>query len=216
MVVCIGIAFIIGNSLSTFLNAVMSAIGGALAAVDLAKTPPWPNVPETAPWRDPKWRRLATAHFRGHAPADTLPMNDALFKLELERLPFLPEEQRGQALLDLNQRRIKLAADDLDWKNWYQQLDRLINAGAPRSFEVYLAEGMRINLEVTALYLLLATFFVPAIRHWFVFCFCFLWLLLLFAEVYTAMRRTNDPWRTWSSQMDFLTDNVLSGRVAHP
>ena len=117
----LALAFVIGNSLTVFATATLGAIGGIIGVSSTVK---WPRVPETAPWRDPKWRKLAARYLGEHAPDDTQPLPDSQFNMKQTVIRGLPEVQQARALLDLAQRRMKLASDDSDWRQWYLQLDQ--------------------------------------------------------------------------------------------
>jgi hypothetical protein len=202
--IALGLSFVIGNSLTTFANAFGGAVGGAFGGIRALKAPVWPSVSDTAPWRDPKWRKLAAQYLGEHAPNDTYPMTDSVFQAESEALIYLPETERSEAFLKLFNSRVSLATDDSDWKQWYLQIDRQRRAQERPDTSDYIQGGLRSNLEVTALYLMASMIFVPITRNWICICFSSFWAIVMVAEIYVALRDATDPWSTWSEQMVFL------------
>ena len=103
------VAFIVGNSITSFLYALAGGIGGAAGALRQRKIPGWPHGPETAPWRDPSWRKLAMQYLVQNSPKDTLPMSGKAFEMQRSSFARLESPFREQAELDLlNQRTVSL------------------------------------------------------------------------------------------------------------
>jgi len=148
LAVALGLSFVIGNSLSSFCSAFGGAVGGAFGAVKGMKSPTWPSVPETAPWRDPQWRKLAARYLGDHAPKDTRPMPDSVFQAESQALTTRPEPEQSLGLARLLDSRLSLASDDWDWMQWYRQLDRQRKAQERPDTTEYIGGGLRSNLQV--------------------------------------------------------------------
>lgn len=91
-------AFIIGNSMTTFLNALLGAAGGAYGSWSARRqTYQPPHSYDIAPWRDQRWRVLLRKHLGAQAPNDTLLLREELFNLRRESINFLPEAERPSA-----------------------------------------------------------------------------------------------------------------------
>jgi hypothetical protein len=86
----LGLSFIVGHTLTRFLTAVLGAIGGAFGAAISFKQPKWTSVPETAPWRDLKWRKLAIRYLGDHSPKDTIPITDSAARITTRLILFSP------------------------------------------------------------------------------------------------------------------------------
>jgi hypothetical protein len=213
----LGIAFVVGNSLSTLASAFAGAIGGVFGYLKSLKDPSWPSVRKTAPWRDPHWRKLAIQYLGDNAPNDTRPMSDENFQAQRNALMYLPVSEQDHAVSCLVTSRMSLATDDSDWMRWYLQFDRQRKARESPDETEYVHGGLKFNLQVTALYLAAGMILVPATRRWFCVLFCAVWGIILFAEVFVALKRGPDPWSTWSDQLDFLArelrESVKGGNV---
>jgi hypothetical protein len=204
-------AFAVGTSVTTFSNAFWGALGGAFGAIRVQMGPKWPQVPNSAPWRDPKWRKLALAYFGEHSPANTLPMTDLDFDLRVKATnTWLPEAERAAAVEELRRTRMRLASDDADWRQWYSQIEDLRKAEEKQDFEDVFSQTLRSSLQSTAIYLLISMVFVPSLRNWICGLICAGWLIVVTAEVFTALRGSSDPWNTWSIQLGFLTKKVIT------
>lgn len=74
-----------------------------------------------------------------------------------------------------------------------------------RDFDFHIRSGLNFNLEVTGLYVLLSSFIVPGIRHWWSLIPACIWVFLGIAEVVHALRRYGDKWSTLFQQIDYLS-----------
>lgn len=207
----LAVAFVIGTSLSAFFNATLGAVGGAIGARKSAGNQfKWPDVPVTAPWRDPKWRGLAKHYLGEHAPKDTLPLQPDDFNYRMQSASLLPAPQQAQALLDLNNLRLSLASDDFEWSQWYTQIQSLRLTETKLDFESRFSLSLRTSLQVTAAYILISMFFVPELRSWGWIAFIVGWTLIMFAETYTSIYNVFKPWNGWFEDLHFLTQKVLT------
>lgn len=213
--IALGVSFVIGHTLTRFLNAFLGAIGGMIGAFLASKEPKGPFVPQTAPWRDPKWRKLAIRYLGDHSPADTVPNPDSSANAAIDSRTLVDPAQ-----YKLLQDRIGLASNDHEWSQWYKQLDRQRLAEQKVGFTEVFAGGLATNIQATALYMLVSMAFVPVVRNWICICFCCISIPTLVAESYVEIRKATDPWNTWADQFDFLAHKALtpaeSGRVVKP
>jgi hypothetical protein len=207
--IAVGLCFVIGNTLTTFVASGFGAVYGGAMPIITAKLPKWPDIPQTAPWRDPKWRKLAMKYLGQHAPADTTPILDDDFQVRLKTLRLLPEDQHLVARLELTQLRNKLAADDSDWRQWYIQINRRQKEESKPDFTGTFAEGLKANLEATGIYLLISLILVPGIRNWMIITFSVGWCLKIVAETFVVTKGSMDPWESWSDQIAFLSRKAL-------
>lgn len=61
------VAFVVGNSLTTFLERFLAAIGGAIGGAAASRPYQAPYSCNVAPWRDPSWRAILKKHFGAEA-----------------------------------------------------------------------------------------------------------------------------------------------------
>jgi hypothetical protein len=208
-------AFIIGNSLTTFLSGLLGAIGGAIGA-RLAREPYQPpHNQQIAPWRDARWRIVLRSRLGDQVPHDTILLAEETFNLKREAVNFMPEADRPAALFNLNHERIQTQSDDLQWSQWYDHYHQRVLTDRNRwGIQGYVQHGLAFNLETAATYTLFSAPFVPAVRHWWCILPAFMWFLILIAQEYTAMRKFRDPWATLTDQIVYLSENDSSAEVS--
>lgn len=202
-------AFIIGNSMTTFLNALLGAAGGAYgtwSARRQAYQPP--NSYDIAPWRDQRWRVALRKRLGAQAPNDTLLLKEQLFNLRRESINFLPEAQRPSALAGLNLEKIESEMDDGKWAGWYEQYHHVILTRRPRwDAQAYVQQGLSFNLETAAVYALASMPLVPGLRHWWCIVPASMWTLILAAQQYTSVLHYKDKWSTLTEQIEYLSQD---------
>jgi hypothetical protein len=207
--IALALAFVIGNSLNMFMGAIGAAIGGGFSGANSLKNPVWPNLPETAPWRDLKWRKLAKQYLGEHAPNDTRPMSDNMVQFHQQTFANLDGVQRQAAENQLKSSKLALASDDLDWSQWYFQIDRQRQAQTKFDPLEYVQGSLQGSLQTTAVYLIGSMIFVPNIRNWICISFSVGWLVIMVAKIHVDLKDGSNSWSTWSKQLDFLTAQTL-------
>ena len=199
------VAFLVGNSLTTFLNRFLGAIGGATGAVIDQRPYKLPHSYDVAPWRDPRWRAVLKQRLGADAPRDTIVMWEELYKQRCALVNFQPEQERPAVLMALNSEKFNAEMDDAAWARWYDHYHWMILVDARRDFVWHVANGLNFNLQTTALVILVSAAIVPDVRHWWCILPACLWVLLLTAEVYVGMKKAVDNWSTLSAQIKYLS-----------
>jgi hypothetical protein len=197
------VAFVIGNSMASFLRGTLGMIGGVIGGVVSQPYVP-PQTQTIAPWRDPRWRTVLKKQLGAQVPNDTRLINDDFFNQRREIINLQPEPQRAAAIHALSQEKLLTEIDDGAWQQWYDHYHRIVLSDPERDFQWYVGHGLAYNLETTAVYVVLSAFVVPAVRHWWSLGPAIFWVLILFSQEYTGMRRYFDPWSTLSEQIGYL------------
>jgi len=187
------VAFVIGNSTTSFLRGTLGMIGGVIAAVVMRRPYVPPQTQTIAPWRDPRWRTVLKKQLGAQVPNDTRLINEDFFNQRREMINLQPEPQRAAALHTLSQERLLTQIDDGDWQQWYDHYHRIVLSDPERDFQWYVAHGLAYNLETAAVYVVLSAFVVPAVRHWWSLGPALFWVLILFSQEYTVARCYFDP-----------------------
>jgi hypothetical protein len=112
-------AFVVGNTLTTFLTAFLLFIGGFYGSVVAEKRPYRPSASyDTAPWRDPRWRTVLRNRLGTQAPNDTPFMWRELYDQRRQQVDLImPAEERPTALTALNLEKIQSDMNDSEWGN---------------------------------------------------------------------------------------------------
>lgn len=198
-------AFVVGNSLTTFLSAFLGAIGGAWGSV-LGMRPYRPSASyDAAPWRDPRWRSVLRNRIGTQAPNNTPFIWQALYDLRCRQVNLIPAEEQPAALAALNQEKIQSDMNDSEWELWYDHYHRIVLQPNNPDPVLYVRRGLNFNLETTALYVLISAAVVPSLREWWCILPTCLWVALLVAEEYSSVKRFMDKWSTLSDQIRYLS-----------
>jgi hypothetical protein len=131
----------------------------------------WPDIPKTAPWRDPTWRKLAKQYLGEHAPNDPLPLSEIIYESQRKGFEHLPSLEREQAELQLLITKSELISDDNKWSQWYSQLDRQRKTAEIPDFAAYVQGSLMGSLQATAMYLTISLFLLPEPGTGYVFAF---------------------------------------------
>ena len=202
-------AFVIGNTLSILLGIIVGmtlVVAGAItAAMRSRPTYQRRHAYDAVPWRDPFWRMLARKRLGDRAPNDTLLESRVAFDLHRNFQAGLPEHLRTQSLQEMDMVRNKLETDDANWAAWYQHYHELILRKENRSFDSYVRTGLTFNLETAALFLLVSTFFVRSMRHWWVILPACVWIAFLVLENMGNWTKYTNRWSTLSAQIAHLS-----------
>jgi hypothetical protein len=200
------VAFVVGNSLTTFLDRFLGAIGGAIGGMAAGRPYKSPHSYDVAPWRDPRWRAVLKKHLGAGAPKDTSIVWDELYKQRCAWVNLGPEQERPAALMALSSEKFNSEMDDDAWARWYNHYHWIILFPEKQDFAWHIAKGLNFNLETASLYVLVSAAVVPAVRHWWCILPACLWVLLLIAESYTGMKNATDQWSTLEGQIRYLSD----------
>jgi hypothetical protein len=208
-------AFVAGNTMTTFLNSLLSAVGFLVGSV-MGLRPYKPSHSYSiAPWRDERWRTLLNRQLGSQAPNDTRPMPQELFDLRRKLIEHLPEGQRQKALADLQLERINAGIDDSKWAQWYDHYHQIVLQPEDRDFVSHVRSGLNFNLQTASLYVLLSALVVPAVRRWWCILPACAWVLLLIGEAFWIMKRFTDKWSTLSEQMRYLEGGGRDAESRH-
>lgn len=198
-------AFVIGNTLTTFLSAFLGALGwewGFFSGMHSYK----PSASyDSAPWRDPRWRTVLRNRLGPQTPNNAPFMWQALYDLRLQQVNLMPAGERPAALAALNLEKIQSDMNDSEWEQWYDHYHRIVLEPISPDVSWHVRTGLNFNLETTAVYVLVSAVFVPSLRHWWCILPASLWFLLLFAESYSILKRAGDKWSTLSDQIKYLS-----------
>jgi hypothetical protein len=202
-----GFCFVAGNTITLFAYVLAGSFWGAFGPV-LSRKFPRKALP-SAPWRDPTWRRLAKKYLRDNAPDDTMPMTEEDLNNRTQALAQLPPAEGWLKERELRELQVKLVSDDGAWSTWYLQFNDQLRLRQGGDFSSTLAQGIRANLQATAVYVAVSMIFVPALRNWMCITFVLGWLWIIFAQTYTAYVGSANPWTTWFGQLELLAERIL-------
>jgi hypothetical protein len=193
-------SFVIGFTMTTFLQALLGAVGGVIGAATY-KPPHSYNI---APWRDPGWRALVKGKLGANCPNDTRPMSPVIFDLRTKIIGNLPNGQQPAETLKLHTQRLSAESDDLAWATWYDHYHKIIVQPDERDVFLQVHTGLRFSLQTAAVYVLLSAAVVPAVRHWWCIVPASLWALLLILESVESVRKALNKWSTLNEQVKYL------------
>jgi hypothetical protein len=204
-------AFIIGNSMTQFLNSILGATGGVIGSVRYKP----PHSYAVAPWRDPRWRAALNRQLGAQAPKDTQIISQELFAMLRTAANNLPEAQRPAALLKLDGDKLATEMDDHSWADWYNHFHKIVLLDQEkRDFQWHVYHGLGFNLETAALYVLISALLVPCVRHWWCILPACMWVLILFAREYTDANKMMNKWFSLSEQIKYLIAQEPLGESA--
>jgi hypothetical protein len=199
-------AFVVGNSMTTFLTSLLGAIGGAIGARVAQQPYKPPYSYDVAPWREPTWRAVLRNRLKEQTPKDTRPMSQELLELKRKGIDLLPEAQREAAHASLNLEKFDADIDDGNWSRWYDHYHEVVLNPEKRDLQWFVQTGLSFNLETAAPYVIVSVPFVPAVRHsWCIWPAAF-WVVLLIAQSYSESIRYNNKWSTLSAQIRYLSE----------
>ena len=124
LAVLLAIAFVLGNTITAFVNMCAGAAGGVYGAIKGYKPSFYYDI---APWRDPNWRTLVTNKLGASAPQNVMWLSDAVFEARQKAVEFMPEEQRSVALNELVRERMNAVTSDMEWRQWYDYFQRIVS-----------------------------------------------------------------------------------------
>jgi len=197
-------AFVIGYTMTTFFRGILGAIGGVYGTWLIKKHPSPPSFEiQLGPWRDPRWRALLKRHLGSQSPADSMLMTAEVFKMRMEMAKYLPHHEQAAAVANLNLEKLNLEINDSQWSQWYDYYHEKVLQPEETDVLSHVRWGLNINLDTAALFILIGSYYIPNLRHWWVFVPTIVWLCLLAAEEYSILKKYTDPWSTLSAQAQF-------------
>jgi hypothetical protein len=201
------VAFIVGYSVSTFLNSFLSGIYGAIGARVALKYEA-PHSVAVAPWRDRRWRAVLKKHLGAQAPNDSILMSKESFESRRKMLESMMEPLRSMKINELELEKLNLEIDDGKWAEWYDLYHQQIATEIRNDFVAYVRNDLNFNLEATGVYLLLSSTLVPALRNWRCFTFSIGWLVIGVAQSFAGWQRYGNKWMTLTDQIRYLSDSA--------
>ncbi len=203
---------VVGNTITTFLRATLSALGGVVGGVMGRRPLKLGYAYDVAPWRDPNWRTALKGYLGAQAPRDTSLMSPAVFEQRSKMAELMPEEQRQAALGAIIIERCDTALEDRRWQEWYDHYHQIILQDAEPTFEWHVQNGFNFNMQATALFVLVSATFVPDLRHWWYVLPACAWLIILVSESYSTFIRYTNKWSTRYEQIKYLSQLPPIGR----
>jgi hypothetical protein len=203
------VAFVIGFTATTFLNAILGAVGGAIGAVRYKP----PHSYDIAPWRDPRWRDLIKKRVGAGCPNDTRPLSPTIVDLRTKLAANLPQARQQDAITALHLERLAAESDDLNWAVWYDHYHKIILEPS-RDVTWYVHTGLAFSLETAALIVLFSAAVVPNVRHWWCILPSCMWAFLFVLEQVFTAKKALDKWSTLNDQVKYLSANP-QGPEAH-
>jgi hypothetical protein len=200
------LAFIIGNSMTTFLSGFFGMLGGAYGGFLGSRPYRAPHTVEGAPWRDSRWRVALRKYLGADAPNDTILMSDGLYNLKIQMANSQPAAQVQMAVLAVNNEKLGLEIDDGKWARWYEHFHSLVLTAPERELTRVVGRGLRYNLETASVYVWISAFWVRGLRHAWVLVPAALWIFFLAVEEIAGLLRVRNQYSTTSDQITYLTD----------
>jgi hypothetical protein len=193
-------AFVIGFTATTFLNAILGGVGGAIGSVTYKP----PHSYDIAPWRDPRWRELIKKRVGAGCPNDTRPLSPMIVDLRTKIAANLPQAQEEEAMVALHLERLAAESDDLNWAVWYDHYHKIILEPS-RDVVWHVHTGLAFSLETAALIVLLSASVVPSVRHWWFILPSCMWVFLFILDQVFAVKKVSDKWSTLNDQVKYLS-----------
>ena len=200
-------AFVVGNSMTTFLSSLLGMTGGIVGTI-IGQKPFKPSHTEkVAPWRDVRWRARAHNRLGAQAPNDSLLVSEELATLRRQVIDTtVPANQCPQAHAALNLEKINTEIDDARWAQWYDHYHQIVFNREIPDVRLHIKRGLDFNLETAGLYILVSAIFVPTLRRWWCILPSALWGLLLFAFEYAQTQKWLNKWSTLEDQIKYLSE----------
>jgi hypothetical protein len=194
------VAFVIGFTATTFLNAILSGVGGAIGAVSYKP----PHSYDIAAWRDPRWRELIRRRVGTGCPNDTRLLSPMNVDLRTKIAGNLPLVQQQDAITALHLERLAAESDGLNWAVWYDH-DHKIILEPNRDVVWHVHTGLAFSLETAALIVLFSATFVPSVRHWWHILPSCMWVFLFILDHVFAVKKASDEWWTLNDPVKYLS-----------
>jgi hypothetical protein len=208
------IAFVIGNSMTTFVSRLLAALGGAFGAVAAQRPYQPPHSFPVAPWRDRRWRTVLKNYLGSQAPNDTSPMSEQILEQRRKMAELLPESNRPLEFGKLNLEKINADIEDGKWAEWYDHYHQIVILDRHgRDVEWYVQRGLSFNLETAALYIVMSSFLVPGTRRWWWLLPSYFWVSIFVANQYSSLHQATNKWSTLSEQIKYLSEQRRASEI---
>lgn len=201
-------AFVVGNTMTSFLDSSLGALGGAVGAYIAGQRPyRSPESHEVGPWRDPKWRIALKNYLGAEAPNNTHLISGELLALEKKKIEVLAKVDQPVALAKLDLDKIESEIDDRNWEQWYTHYHRVVIFDYDeRALDWWVRRGLNFNLEAAAIYTLVSAFIVPGLRRWWTILPACIWVFMLVAEQFASISEIMNKWSSLSRQIQYLME----------
>ena len=201
------VAFLIGNTLTTLLDLLLRTLGGAIGGAYIALHPFKPASSESiAPWRNSSWRALVKLHLGPRAPNDTQLISQQVYDEQKQMIELMPIGEQLSLTLELNQVRFNGQVDDQSWADWYTRYHKIVIDQTYKDFVAHVRRGLHFNLETAAIYVMISSFIVPDLRHWWIVAPSLFWCGMLILDEWGSVRLWFNKWATLEDQIKYLSD----------
>jgi hypothetical protein len=139
-------------------------------------------------------------------PNDTRPISPAILELRTKLTTNLPQSSQAEETLKLQQEKLSAESDDLAWSSRYDHYHKIIVLPDEKDIFLQVHTGLRFSLETAAVYCLMSSVAVPAVRHWWLLVPAVFWTLLLILESVESLRKALNKWSTLNDQIKYLTN----------
>jgi hypothetical protein len=175
------VLFLIGYSFNRFLAAFSFPVGWVLGRV--MKLPVFDRHPynfANAPWREPRWRAAYARRFAMDAPQDLTLTPDQLDEkmiLAISRLQpgQQPSPEQQAYSMEVLQQAVRRIGNDEEWKSRYLRLHVAEITRREVGFVEEIGAGLDSNLTIASLIVVVASWFVPQVRFWWLLLPTYLW-----------------------------------------
>ncbi|HEX4031666.1 MAG TPA: hypothetical protein VHX20_14955 [Terracidiphilus sp.] len=202
--------FLLGYSFNKFVAALSESAGWVLGRI--CKLPVFDRHPydlTTAPWRDRRWRAAYARRFAIDVPRDIALTPDSLDEEMLSAISTLQPGEQPSAEQSAYAMRVLHAAidrisNDQEWKLRYLQLHVAEITRVEMGFVGEIGAGLDSNLTIASVILVVASWFVPQIRFWWLLFPAYLWFAKSLLDVAQKTVRFINPSSTLQAQFDSL------------
>lgn len=165
------------------------------------------------PWRDPVWRALLKGYLGASAPEDIPYISEETHNQRLKIISDFRPEGDDRVLEIANAFREKLNGEIADdqWSTWWEQLQL---PAVLRSHDLIASMTFSLtgNFQSASVILLVAMFWTPDLRHWWLVLFCLYWLMDLILHLPYVATLGRDPWRSFHIQVEYLRSQISTKR----
>jgi hypothetical protein len=210
----IAICFMLGYTLSTVMNAVVSMVAGAVGALWGAFTRGrHPYEHQVAPWRDQTWRAAYISVYGAEAPKNLtlmLPSNAAeLLRLSQPLPPGLAEQQRvaEQITLQVNAgltAAIDAITNDTEWRMCYERMKFKVLFEGPLEPIQEVFGRLDSDFSLASAVLIAGAVLTVQFRVWWLTVPATAWIILGVLRFCVKTYQIAEPWNTLSAQIEML------------
>jgi len=198
--------FLIGYSFNRFLAAFLLPVGWVFGRV--TRLPVWDRHPyglANAPWRDQKWRAAYVRRFALDAPQDLALTPDGLDEEMILAISKLqpgeqPTPEQAAYPMKILLEAVNRIGNDQEWKSRYLRLHVAEITKRERGFVEEIGAGLDSNLTIASLIIVVASWFVPELRFWWLLLPAYLWFAESLVVTTQKTLRFFDPTSTLQAQ----------------